>query len=46
MSRSLFRAIAVSKSMASALTEAPVSTNYKKVDIYVYDAQTNGGIVR
>jgi len=31
---------------ASALTEAPVSTNYKKVECCGYDAQSNGGIVR
>jgi K+-sensing histidine kinase KdpD len=34
------------KSVASALTEAPVSTNYKKFECYDYDAQSNGGVVR
>jgi hypothetical protein len=31
---------------ASALTEAPVSSNYKKFEFFGYDAQSNGGIVR
>lgn len=34
------------KSVASALTETPVSTNYKKFELFIDDETDRGGVVR